>query len=77
MFWPKHIKMVNLTTHELKLIAGKRGIRNYKNMSKERLLRTLDQSVILKIAKNLKIAKMQNLSQNKLEQIAKMRRIKN
>ena len=29
--------MVNLTTYELGLTAGKRGIKNYKNMSKEGL----------------------------------------
>ena len=36
--------MVNLTTHELRLIAEKRGIKNYKNMSREKLLSTLDKS---------------------------------
>ena len=36
--------MVNLTTHEPRLIAGKRGIENYQNMSREKLLRTLDES---------------------------------
>ena len=36
--------MVNVTTYELGLIAGKRGIKNYKNMSRERLLSTLDES---------------------------------
>ena len=36
--------MVKLTTHELRLTAGKRGIKNYQNMSKEKLLSTLDES---------------------------------
>ena len=36
--------MVNLTIHELKLIAGKRGVKNYKSMSREKLLSTLDES---------------------------------
>ena len=36
--------MVNLITYELKLIAGKRGIKNYQNMSWEKLLSTLDES---------------------------------
>ena len=36
--------MVNLTTHALRLIAGKRGIKNYQNMSREKLLSTLDES---------------------------------
>ena len=30
--------MVKLTTNELRLVARKRGIKNYKNMSKEGLL---------------------------------------
>ena len=54
--------MVNLTTHELRLITGKRGIKNYQNMSKEKLLRTLDESKRI----------FENLSQNGLERIAKM-----
>ena len=80
--------MVNLTTYELRLIAGKRGIKNYKNMSREKLLSTLDESEgnFKSISQNglEQIAKMQNLSQNesnqwrdKLEQIAEMRKIKN
>ena len=36
--------MVSLTTHELRLIAGKKGIKNYKNMSRENLSSTLDES---------------------------------
>ena len=36
--------MVNLTTHELRLIEGKRGIKNYQNMSREKLLSPLDES---------------------------------
>ena len=73
--------MVNLTTYELRLIEGKRGIKDYQHMSREKLLSTLDESE--RIFKDLlqsglkPIAKMQNLSQNELEQIAKMRRIKN
>ena len=39
----KHIKMVNLTTYELRLIARKRGIKNYQNMSREKLLSTPDE----------------------------------
>ena len=67
--------MVNLTTHELRLIAGKRGIRNYQNMSREKLLSSLDESE--RIFKNLsqngleRIAKLQYLSQNELKQITK------
>ena len=35
--------MVSLTTHELRLVAKNRGIKNYKNMSREKLLSTLDE----------------------------------
>ena len=82
--------MVNLTTYELRLIPGKRGIKNYKNMSREKLLNTVDESEHNFNALTKKgleqIAKMQNISQNDLdqvikmqnqEQITKMRRIKN
>ena len=34
--------MVNLTTYELRLIAGKSGIKHYKNMSREKSLNTLE-----------------------------------
>ena len=50
----KHNIMVNLTTHDLKLIAEKKGIKNYQNMSKENLLSTLDESKHI----------FENLSQN-------------
>ena len=53
--------MVNLTTHELRLIAGIRGIKNYKNMSREKLLNTLDESE----------RSFKNISQNALEQFQK------
>ena len=43
-FLSKHIIMANLTTYELKLITGKRGIKNLQNMSKETLLSTLDET---------------------------------
>ena len=46
--------MVNLTTYKLRLIAGKRGIRGYKNVSREKLLSTLDE-----LERNFK-----NISQN-------------
>ena len=68
--------MVNLTTCELRLIAGLRGIKNYKNMSREKLISTLDE--LERNFKNISqdglehIAKMQNLSQNELAQITKM-----
>ena len=68
--------MVNLTTHELRLIAGKRGIKNYQNMSREKLLSTLDKSE--HITENLskyglnEIVKMQNLSLNEFQQITEM-----
>ena len=72
----KHVKMVNLTIHKLRLIVGKRGNKNYKNMSREKLLSSLDESEcnLKNISQNRldRIAKMQNLSQNELEQITKM-----
>ena len=69
--------MVNLTTHELRLIAGKRGIKNYENMSREKLLSTLDESEhnFKNISQNglERIAEMQNLSQNELQKNVKGR----
>ena len=70
------IILANLATHELKLIAEKRGIKDYKKMSREELLRTFDESE--RFIKNLsqngseQIAKIQNLSQNEIKQIIKM-----
>ena len=62
--------MVNLTTRELRLIVGQRGIKDYQNMSREKLLSTLDESehILKDLSQNglKQIAKMQNLSQNKL-----------
>ena len=40
----KHIITVNSKTNELREIAGKRGINDYKKMSREQLLRTFDES---------------------------------
>ena len=71
--------MEKLTTDELRLIAGKRSIKNYQNMSREKLLSTLDKSE--HIFENLlqnglnQIANMQNLSQNELKQIIKMQNL--
>ena len=71
--------MVNLTTHKLRLIAGKRGIKNYQNMSREKLLSTLDESEphFKNISQNglEPIAKMKSLSQNEFEQIEKMQNL--
>ena len=73
--------MVNLTLNELRLIAGRRGIiKNYKNISREKLLYTLDESErnFQNLSQNglERTTKMQNVSQNELEQITKMRCIK-
>ena len=71
--------MVKLTTRELRLIAGKRDIKNYQNMSREKLWSTLDESEY--IFENLsqngleRISKMQNLSQNELKQISKIQNL--
>ena len=71
--------MVKLTTHELRLIAGKRGIKNYQNMSREKLLSTLDESehVFESLSQNglERIARLQNLSHNELKQITKMQNL--
>ena len=68
--------MVKLTKYELRLIARNRGIKNYQNMSREKLLSTLDKSE--RITENLskngleQIVRMQNLSLNELKQIERM-----
>ena len=63
-------------THELKLIAEKRNIKDYKKMSREELLRTFDESgrFLQNLSQNgpERIAKIQNLSQNEIKQIKKM-----
>ena len=78
-FFSKHIIMINLAKYELKLIAGNRGIKNYQNMSKQKLLGTIVKSE--HITENLsqngleRIARMQNLSQKELEQITKLQNL--
>ena len=72
--------MLNFTTDELRLIAEKRGIKNYQNMSRKKLLRTLDKSKhnFKNISQNglERIAKMQDLSRNDLEQITKTKNLR-
>ena len=62
--------------NELRLIAGGRSIKNYRNISREKLLSTFDESErnFKNISQNglERIRKMQNLSQNDLEQVTKM-----
>ena len=68
--------MVKLNEYEIKLIAKNRGISNYQNMSREKLLSILDK--LERITKNSsknrlnKIVKMQNVLLNELEQIERM-----
>ena len=75
-FLLEYIKMLSLTKYELGLIAKNRGINNHQNMSREKLVSTLDK--LEHITENLskyglnKIVKMQNLSLNELEQIERM-----
>ena len=57
--------MINLTKYKLKLIAGNRSIKNYQNMFEEKLL-----DVILKYDRIT-----ENLSQNRLERIARMQNL--
>ena len=63
--------MINPTTDELRRMAEKRGIENYQNMSRKKLLRSLNKSernFKNTLLKGLdRIAKMQDLSQNELE----------
>ena len=71
-----NIKMVNLTINELRLTAGRRNIKNYRNMSKEKLWSTLAKAEYnfetISHNKLEQIAKMENLSQNILDQITEM-----
>ena len=57
--------MVNLSEYELRLIAKIRDIKNYKNMTREKLLSTLNE-----IERNLN-----TISERKLNQIAKMQNL--
>ena len=72
----KHIIMEKITTYELRFITEKRGIKDYKKMSREELLRTFNESV--RFIENLsqngheRMVKIQNLSQNEIKQIMKM-----
>ena len=54
--------MVNLTEHKLRLVVKNRGIKNYKNMSREKLFSTLDETEL----------NLNTLSERGLNQIAKM-----
>ena len=68
--------MVKLIKYKLRLNERNRGINNYLNMSRKKLLSTLDK--LERITENLskyglnKIVKMQNLSLNEFEQIAEV-----
>ena len=68
--------MVKLTKYELRLIARNRGIKNYQNTSREKLLSTLGklEHITENLSKNglKQISKMQNLSLNELERIERM-----
>ena len=50
--------MLNLSLNKLKEIVKMRCIKGYKNMSKERLLNTLDESKSAKSLNNAKIEKI-------------------
>ena len=68
--------MIKLKKYELRLIAKNRGIKNYWNISEEKLLDAILEydRIIENLSQNglEKIKKMQNLSQNDLEQIERM-----
>ena len=52
------VRMPNLSLNETKQIAKTRRIKDYKNMSKERLLNALDKSELAKSLDNAKIEKI-------------------
>ena len=60
-----------MTENKLKIIAKNKGVKNYKNMSKEELTSALDKlkSINENLSRNelKKIVKIQNLSLNELE----------
>ena len=68
--------MVKPTEYKQREAVKDNGTKDYKNMSKEKLLSTYDK--LKRITENLsrnglnKIAKMQNLSLNQLEKIERM-----
>ena len=68
--------MESFIKDELQLIIEKKGIKNYENMLRRKLIRPLDKSKRnfqdITLKKLDQIAKMQNLSQNELEQIVRM-----
>ena len=68
--------MENFITDALKLIAEKRDIKSYQNISRKKLIRALDKSKRnfkdITLKKRDRIAKVQNLSQDELEKIARM-----
>ena len=53
--------MVNLSLNELKLVAKSRGIKGYKNMSKERLLSALGESELVKSENNFDNEKLKKI----------------
>ena len=57
--------MVNLTLNEVRVIAGRRGIKNYKNMPRKTLLSTLNKAD----------RDFNTISENKLEQITEMQNL--
>ena len=68
--------MIILSEYELRLIAKNRGIKNYRNMTREKLLSTLDElecnfRTLSERGFN-QIAKTQNLSHNELNQAIRM-----
>ena len=71
-----HIIIVKLTEYKLRETVKNNSTKDYKNISKERLLSTYD--TINRITESLcrnelnKIAKIQNLSFNELEKIERM-----
>ena len=53
--------MVNLSLNELKRVAKSRGIKGYKNMSKERLLSALGESELVESENNFDNEKLKKI----------------
>ena len=65
--------MLNLSLNKLKLIAGSRHIKGYKNMSKGRLLSALSEPESVESEKNLDNAKIKRIREefNELKEVFK------
>ena len=56
--------MLNLSLNELKLVAKSRGIKGYKSMSKERLLRDLSESELVESENNFDNERLKKITKD-------------